>query len=119
MFLFTILKRSDDDLLKKTYLVQKGCPCRNDWVLQVQCDKQKCNVTLSDNKISEMSKIQYKKYIEMKVNALAFDELRNCSKSKVQNILISMKIDRQNFVDMQLYLRSNEISKKQKMQLLH
>ena len=58
---------------------------------------RKYNVRLSDNGISEMGKIQYKKYIEVKVNALALDGLQNCSNSRVE-------VDRQNFVEMQSYL---------------
>ena len=62
MFLFNILKRDNSQTLKKFYLVQRAWPTRNDWILQINNDKLKYDISMNDNEISQMSKSQFKKY---------------------------------------------------------
>ena len=94
MFLFNILKRDQSELLFKVYHIQTLRPCRNDWIHSIKYDKENYQIQLSDREISEMSKSQFKNYIEVKINQKFYSELCDSSKSKVQSVKRTMKVDK-------------------------
>ena len=117
MFWHSILKRKTSDLVHKVYQIMKLKPCRNDWIFMIENDKVTYQITYSDSEISQMSKLQFKNYIELNINKKFFSELSESSKSKVENVKKTMIIDKRFKIQMQPYLKSNELSTKQKQAL--
>ena len=110
MFLFNILKRDPRDILRKTYVAQQLYPTNFDWFLTITKNREEYKILLSDDDISKMSKSQFKKYLENKVFQYSFDELFDCKKSKVYNILKTIKYGRNKKIFMQDYLKTNILS---------
>ena len=71
LYLQNILKRSEHELVRKVYLAQKCNPMKGDWCLSVKMDMQTINCHISDEHISKMTKIGYKKYITCQIQELA------------------------------------------------
>ena len=117
MFWFNILKRNKSELLVKVYQAMKLRPCRNDWIHLINNDKQMYQIHLSDSEISDMSKSQFKTFIEMRINQKFFSELCELSKSKVENVKKTMRIDKHFKIQMQSYLKTNCISTAHKQAL--
>ena len=61
----------------KFYKIQKDCPVKNDWVLQVQRDREEIDLGLTDSDFTTMSKWQFKKTLKKKVYAAAIKHLNN------------------------------------------
>ena len=74
-FLHHILNSSKTGLLLRFYNIQKDCPVRNDWVLQIEKDRNEIDLNLSDAELSSVTKYQFKKILKRKVNAAAIKEL--------------------------------------------
>ena len=110
MFLFNILKREPSDTLFKTYQAQKISPTRYDWFLTITQNKAEYKILLSDDEIRQMSKFQFKKYLETRIFQHSYEELFECKKSKLQNILQSIKLGKNKRIIMQNYLKSNILS---------
>ena len=68
--------------------------------------------------IANLSKSQFKKYIEYQINFKAYSELKKSKKSKVQQILNTIRLDKNYNLEMQPYLKSNVLTTQLK-QLLY
>ena len=112
MFLKTILTRKPDDLLKKTYEVQKLKPAKFDWSTIVQNDKRTYEIDVTDDEITKMSKKSFKKYVDKKVNKRAFEELFESKKSKVKDLILITKsqLNQDYKLPMQQYLQTSELT---------
>ena len=112
MFLKTILTRKPDDLLKKTYEVQKLKPAKFDWSTIVQNDKTTYEIDVTDDEITKMSKKSFKKYVDKKVNKRAFEELFESKKSKVKDLILITKsqLNQDYKLPMQQYLQTSELT---------
>ena len=60
MYLHNILSKSESELIRKVYEVQKSLRTKNDWYELVLEDKNKLGLSLTDNEISTMSKAKFK-----------------------------------------------------------
>ena len=110
MFLWTILNRDKDDLVRKVYEVQKIKKTKGDWYSLIEQEKQKYDLTVTDAEICQMSKFKYKTLVQKKVEKFAFENLkeRASKHSKSAGILScisSLKMKRQD------YLCENNFSK--------
>ena len=63
MYLHNILKKSENELIRKVYETQKSLPTKNDWYQQILEDKDKLGLILSDKEISNMSKDTFKTFV--------------------------------------------------------
>ena len=106
MFYWTILNKSDSELVKQVFTTQGQFPSKkkDDWVSEVQGDLKNCNINLSDDEIKKMSQYKFKKIvkeqIQLKVMAHLFT-LQN-KHSKSEKLVFKEK--------MQPYLTSTELS---------
>ena len=50
MFLWTILQKSNDELVKRVFLAQMEFPSKNSWVSTIQRDLKECSIYLSFTK---------------------------------------------------------------------
>ena len=71
-FLRHIMNSDKNGLLFKFYKIQKDCPVKNDWVLQVQRDREEIDLGLTDSDFTTLSKWQ--------VYAAAMKHLNNIAK---------------------------------------
>ena len=110
MFLHHILTRDTSELINKVYHTQQLIKTKYDWYDLMQSEKNKYNIELSDAEISVMSKNKFKKYVELKVNKVAFETLMSSDKSKVQNIIQFTKQSKDGRFKQQEYLRSTKLS---------
>ena len=83
MYLHNILKKSENELIRKVYETQKSLPTKNDWYQQISEDKDKLGLFLSDQEISNMSKETFKTLV---VKAVRNYALNWQLKMKFQNV---------------------------------
>ena len=75
LYLQTILKRHNDELIKRVYSSQKENPVAGDWCEIVKDDLEKIQLDMSDTEIEEMSTYDSKKMIKRRVRQTVFNEL--------------------------------------------
>ena len=75
LYFWNILAKSDDELVKKVLNAQKAFPVKNDWIHQVRNDLELCEIELSDDEISNLKKVTFKKFVEEKIQQLSFSYL--------------------------------------------
>ena len=104
MFLWDILHKNENELVRKVFNSQKAFSVKNDWVIQVQQDLNECNIDLSNDEISKMKRLTFKKIVKEKLQSLAAQYLitKKRQHSKSQHLTYSK--------EMQPYLR-NELLK--------
>ena len=94
MYLWDILHKSENELVRKVYNSQKEFSVRNDWTVQVQQDLIQCEINLSDDEISKMKRKDFKKMVTEKVQLLAARFLisKKMQHSKSQHLTYSKKM---------------------------
>ena len=88
MYLQTILKRPDNELIKRIFKAQAEEPCQGDFVKLIETDFATINENLNQVVIQNLPTEVYKKRIKAKVRLAAFSYLTEIQKthSKVKNI---------------------------------
>ena len=90
-YLHNILKKGDNELIKRVYEAQKMSPSKGDWIELVKNDFEIVfGKEFGENLIKNMSKIKFKKLIKLKIQKVAFDyliDLKN-SHSKIKKYKI-------------------------------
>ena len=71
MYYWTILQKSDSELVRQVFTSQQMSPVRNDWCLQVIEDLQQCDIKLDESEISVMKKSTFKQLVMKKVREVA------------------------------------------------
>ena len=71
LYLWDILHKKENELVRKVFNSQKEFPVKNDWSLQVEQDLNECNIYLTEDDISKMKKITFKKLVTEKIRLLA------------------------------------------------
>ena len=74
--MWTILSRNKDDLVRKVYEVQKVKKTKNDWYALIEQEKQKYDVSVTDDEIGMMSKYKFKMLVQKRVESVAFQDLK-------------------------------------------
>ena len=77
MYLHHLLKRPENEVIKKFYNAQKLKPSKNDWVVSVEKDKKELEIKLKDEEIKKYSKHKFKKYLEERIKKETFKYLIN------------------------------------------
>ena len=77
MFYWSILHKSESELVRQVLHTQQLSPVKNDWCLQVAADLKLCNIELTELEISNMTKYQFKKLVREKVTNLSRQYLTN------------------------------------------
>ena len=93
MFYWTILQRSESEILSKVYNTQSLMPLKNDWYLQLESDLEECNITLTKEEIKCMKNERFKNLVLKKIKMLAKSYLISLRGSKSENLkhISSMK----------------------------
>ena len=104
MFYWSILSKTEVELVRKVYNAQKISPIKNDWYLQVKEDLENCCIFLSETEISNMKRHKFKSLVKEKVREQARDYLIKLkrSHSKLNDLDESFK--------MQQYMVSDELT---------
>ena len=82
MYLHNILKKTDNELIRKVYEVQKLLPTKNDWYQLVTEDRNKLGLTISDQQISFMSKEKFRTMVVKAVKSFALNCLNQTATKK-------------------------------------
>ena len=104
LYLWDILQKSESELVKQVFISQKLFTVKNDWVLQVQSDLNECGIDMTENEISRMKRISFKKLVCEKINLLSAQYLTGLKQrhSKSEHLKYSQ--------EMQPYLRNESLN---------
>ena len=111
MYLQTILKRNDSELIKKIYKAQKHNTRKGDFVELVKDNMKELELNETEEEIENMTKMQLKSKIKIQVEKAALKYL-NLSKSSKMKPLVYTKIE------MQQYLKSRSFAEEEASLLL-
>ena len=108
LYYWSVLAKSDNELVKKVYNAQKAFPVKNDWIHLIKEDLDICEIELSENEISKMKQITFKKLVNEKIQELSISYLISLKNkhSKSENLSASY--------DMQPYLKNTNLSIEEK-----
>ena len=101
MYLRTILKRDDEELIKRVYREQQTNPCPGDYAELVKEDFQRCNLDYNEDVVVNMKEDDYRSMVRAHIRNAAFTKFTTMqeSHSKVKTI-------RYNSLEKQPYLVS-------------
>ena len=75
MYLWTILQKSDSELVKQVYEAQKLSPVKNDWSTQVEQDLKYCKIDFTEEEIKVMKKSKFKKIVQDSIKSIGTEYL--------------------------------------------
>ena len=111
LYLWNILKFSENELIKKMYNAQKVASIRNDWFKLLESERQKCDIVQTDDQISKISKYQFRYLVYIKVNSHAFEYLKEKAQCHKKSEKILENIQKSSLFKRHLYLRENMLYK--------
>ena len=77
VYLQSILKREDSELIKRIYKAQSGNPSHGDWSEMLKADFKTIGEVIDEQAIVKSSKNSYKNFIKAKVRTAALKHLNN------------------------------------------
>ena len=86
MFLHYILNEEPESLIHQCFDAQKDKPCRNDWVLTVQEDREELEIMLEFDEIKTLTNFQFKSFLKKTIEEKALSFLNNV-KAKHSKVL--------------------------------
>ena len=89
LYLHGLVQRSDGELVKKVYLVQKKDPTDGDFCQLVAKDLQMIDLHMTENQVAVISYFDFKKLVKMKARQSVFKHLMAIkeTKPKMDNIM--------------------------------
>ena len=100
MFLHNILCRSDDDLTKQFYYVQKAVFTKHDWFGLVTADRQELKISHTDEEISNMSQDMFRSLVKKAVEKRALTYLNSIAMGHTKSAgLVKTKLERENYFE--------------------
>ena len=85
--------------MNKFYNLQKQCPVKNDWTLQIEEDKKEINMSYSDDDIKTVSKNKFKRVLKEKISAAALKYLNKLAEGHTKSKkLIKSKFKCENYI---------------------
>ena len=111
MYLWSILHKKEDELVRQVFNVQRLMPTKGDWWPQAEKDILFLNLNLSIEEISEMKKMKFKKLVNTAIRDVAKEYLFGLKSKHTK--LSNMK----NEFRMQTYLTSEKLSTEEKQLL--
>ena len=111
MFLWTILQKSESDLVRKCLIAQQINPVKNDLATTFANDLELCGITLTMSDISRIKKSKFRKLVNT--------QIRNIAKEYLINLKMKhSKLDQiSNLYRIENYLKSSNISTEEKITL--
>ena len=99
-YLQTILKRSNDEIIRKVYTAQKSNPSKRDWINLLQEDMRIIRLDISDRDIEEMDIKEYKDMVNKIVRKQALHQLKSIQKGhkKVKHIPFRQQVTPQEYL---------------------
>ena len=92
--------RSDEDLTKKGYNVQKAVFTKDDWYGIVMADRRELDISHTDEEISKMSKDKFRKIVKAAVEKGALAYLNSKAIGHTKSVgLVKMKFERENYFE--------------------
>ena len=91
MYWWEILQKGENELVYKFYSAQKLRPVKNDFVVQIQEDLLEIEWEISEMDALKLSKLEFKKILDKKVNTCARKYLERMKKSKTDHLIIDEK----------------------------
>ena len=87
-FFHNILKREENELVKRVYNAQKENPSKGDWIHIIKEDMELINLNMTENEISSLSKNEFKKHVKLCVTSASFTALKSIQEDhiKIQHI---------------------------------
>ena len=108
MYLWNILHRNENELLKRFYIAQKLSRTKNDWTELVEKDKSDLGIDLTDDEISRMKESEFKNIVNIAATKMTLLNLNKTADSHSKSrILIKSKLERENYFDDQRFSRSD------------
>ena len=98
MYLWTILQKSEKELVRKVYNTQKLFPVKNDWVIQIQDDLIQCKIDMSDEEISKMKKSKFKKIVKLSIQQLSGEYLTKQMEKHTKSENLSLNEEIQSYL---------------------
>lgn len=80
-YFYKIIKRKDDELVKRIFEAQKIKTTRGDWIELIKDDFKLIREIFDEDKFKSMSKYQVKKFIKSKIKVATFNYLKALQKS--------------------------------------
>ena len=71
LYLWDILSKDENELVRKVFDSQKTLSVKNDWAIQIKHDLMDCEINLSELEISKLKRSVYKKLIKEKIHHIA------------------------------------------------
>ena len=107
-FLWNILQKDENELVRKVYSSQKMFQVKNDWAEQVRLDLDACGIYETDEEISNINKRIFKKLVDERIQHLSAQYLISLrdSHSKSDSLKYS--------TEMQPYLRNESLTIEEK-----
>ena len=111
MFYWSILQKSESELIRRFLTAQELNPVRNDICIQFKDDLKTCGINLTSTEISKMKKCKFKKLVYNRLQEVAREYLISLKEkhSKLDNI--------KNTYNLEPYLTSNNITTEEKQTL--
>ena len=90
LYWWHILHVDKAEMIYRVYLAQKLSPVAGDWVNLLEKDKEEFQIKISDEEISETSKLTFKNYVKSKAKELTIQYLENLQKKKSKSKQLDM-----------------------------
>ena len=108
MFLWNILNRDSNEMIRKVFEAQKVTEKKGDWTETIRQDKLKYAINLSDEEISELSKIKFKQIVDNAVKIEAIKHLNAIAESHSKSkYLMKPNLKREDYFNDQSMSRSD------------
>jgi hypothetical protein len=108
MYYWTILKKSESELVRAVFNAQRDFPTEGSWINEVQGVLKYCEINFTEEEIMKMSKFKFKKIVKEKIQVKVLVNLITLQNkhTKSENLHLESR--------MQNYLRSNDLTLSQK-----
>ena len=80
LYYWSILQKSEKELVRQVYDAQKLAPLNNDWILQIKDDLNYCEIYFGESDIAKMKKQKFKSIVKESIRFKAWEYLVNLQK---------------------------------------
>ena len=89
MYYWQLINKSEDELVKKFYLIQKQHRCKDDWVEEIEKNLHECNINLSESEIKDLKQAKFKSLVQTQIRLKANEYLSSlrAKHSKSEHLL--------------------------------
>ena len=108
MYLHSLLRRNEDEMLSKFFMMQYNNPVKGDWTETVRADLKELNITENFMDIRSKTKEAFKKHVKQKARDVALEQLldKKSKHSKMKNLEYTE-------LKMQKYFQETQFTKEQ------